>query len=920
MFQLCLGCMNPIGTEKTCRYCGYVQGTPAKEPYHIRPGSMIGKYMIGRVLGYGGFGVTYIAYDTQFNIRVAIKEYLPSELATRMPGDAHVTVYSGEKTVMFQAGKDKFLQEARRLANFTSDEGIVRILDEFDSNGTSYIVMEYLDGETLRSRLEREKKLKPDEAIRIMLPVLDALTAVHAKGIIHRDIAPDNIFLTRDGKVKLLDFGAARYASANYSKSLSIILKQGYAPEEQYRSHGEQGPWSDVYACAATLYRMMTGTAPPDAIERCGHDTLKPLAKMGVHLDRSVETAIMNALNIYRNDRTQSAAEFRAQLTGTEKAVRKKNTHRQHDWGKWKTWQKIAFVGMCVLTVGLVGVGAYGIAVGGTPFYVLNNTDSTMTKVPDVVMLNDSEAQSRITGAELVAKITKGDYSDQVAEGLIVNQDTRPGISVQKGATVNMIMSLGPVKIKLEDVTGMKIDEAQDFLEDMGFVVEIVPESSNVPADYVISQSEAPGLYPKGTTVTLSVSQGMRSLDLSKTVIIGSYVGQQYDKVRRQLEENGIYVEKVTEYSDKAEGIILAQSIDADTKVQTGTTITLTVSAGEQTVELRSYTAWNYREAYRDLAALGFTQIEMNYVQNTLYEKDLVVGQNIEAGTVVKPANTKIVLSVSNGGDANAGAPEVEVYSAFQNNQGQQYNQQQQNGQLPASNSGSNPHVVQGRSSVGNHVGEKYEDVAQSLQSMGFKVQYREVEDSYSPYHTILSQSPVNESYIDPKTVTVVFTISKSTQDYIVEDVDNYICQNQDTIIGWRFPLSEMTDNWMNFYKATYILELDPHSDTENKPGDPGYGSFGGGFAWHTESGYDQHEYAFEYNQDIDEYHQYGEGDSYYDDRYYGTLEYLGGNQYELTLDYSIFTQSPDDEWLAIYLWHWWGIKFKVCSATFYFK
>ena len=655
MYQLCLGCMNPIGTEKTCRYCGYVQGTPPKEAFHIPPGCLLGKYLIGRVLGSGGFGITYIAFDTQFKIRVAIKEYLPPELATRMPGDTQVTVYSGEKTVMFQAGKEKFLEEARRLANFTSETGIVKILDEFDSNGTSYIVMEYLDGETLRSRLEREKKMKPGEAISIIEPVLDALTVVHAKGIIHRDISPDNIFLTRDGKVKLLDFGAARYASANYSKSLSVILKPGYAPEEQYRSHGEQGPWSDVYACAATLYRMMTGTAPPDAMERCGEDTLKPLSKMGVHLDKNVETAIMNALNIYKDDRTQTAAAFRTELTGSEKIDRKKNTHKKHDWGKWKTWQKAAFVCMCVLTVGLIGVGAYGIAVGGTPFYVLNNTDSTMTKVPDVVMLNDSEAQSRITGAELVAKITNGDYSDVVEAGLIVNQGPEAGRTLPKGETVNMVMSMGPEKVMLEDVTGKKFDEAREILEKAGFVVEIQRENSNVEADYVIEQSYDPGMYKKGMTVTLMVSKGSRGVDFTQSVIIGSYVGSKYDKVREQLTENDIYVEKVTEYSSKPEGTILAQSIEPDTKVKKGTTITLTVSAGEQTVEMRNYTAWNYREAYTDLAAQGFTQIEMNYVQNTLYQKDLVCGQNIEAGTVVKPANTKIVLSVSNGGDSGAG-------------------------------------------------------------------------------------------------------------------------------------------------------------------------------------------------------------------------------------------------------------------------
>ena len=211
---------------------------------------------------------------------VAIKEYLPGEYSTRMPGQTAITVYSGERTKQFQEGKQKFSDEAKRLAKVESIESVVKIIDTLEVNETAYIVMEYLEGETLGSRLKRENVLPVFEAIEIISPILDTLDKVHKENILYRDISPDNIFLCNDGRIKLLDFGAARYAATGYSKSLSVLLKPGYSPEEQYRSRGKQGAWSDVYATAATLYRMVTGTVPEDALERTIKYTVKDPHKL----------------------------------------------------------------------------------------------------------------------------------------------------------------------------------------------------------------------------------------------------------------------------------------------------------------------------------------------------------------------------------------------------------------------------------------------------------------------------------------------------------------------------------------------------------------------------------------------------------------------------------------------------------------
>ena len=270
MSKRCLGCMELFGDEfSICPHCGYVVDTPVENPVHIEPGTLLNdRYIIGKVLGYGGFGVTYIGWDGRLEQKVAIKEYFPSEFSTRMPGQSQVTVFNGEKNEQFYDGLKKFVEEAKHLAKFQNEDGIVKIFDSFIENDTAYIIMEYLEGETLKEYLKREKNIPEDEAVEMLMPVMKSLQVVHEVGLIHRDIAPDNIFLTTSGEVKLIDFGASRYATTSHSRSLTVIIKPGFSPEEQYRSRGDQGPHTDVYAIAATLYKMITGKNPPDAMER----------------------------------------------------------------------------------------------------------------------------------------------------------------------------------------------------------------------------------------------------------------------------------------------------------------------------------------------------------------------------------------------------------------------------------------------------------------------------------------------------------------------------------------------------------------------------------------------------------------------------------------------------------------------------
>lgn len=272
--SLCMGCMTEKGDNETCPYCGYVSPKNPENTAFLPEGTTIqNRYTLGAPLGQGGFGITYIAYDNKLRTRVAIKEYYPGDIAQRIPGDVGVAPYARSEED-YEHGKKRFIEEAITLARFSDFPGIVSVRDCFEDNNTAYMVMQYLDGIDLKEYLKRKGgKLSPEEAVSILTPVMDALREIHRTGVIHRDISPDNIFITTEGQVKLIDFGSARQAMGG-NRSLSIQLKPGYAPEEQYRTHGEQGPWTDVYALAATLYRIVTGVIPPESLERLANDAL----------------------------------------------------------------------------------------------------------------------------------------------------------------------------------------------------------------------------------------------------------------------------------------------------------------------------------------------------------------------------------------------------------------------------------------------------------------------------------------------------------------------------------------------------------------------------------------------------------------------------------------------------------------------
>ena len=230
-------------------------------------GRVLSDYRIEGILGQGGFGITYLAIDTNLGRKVAVKEYYPREFAVR---DGTLTIRAtgnAEDRETFKWGLTRFLEEARILARF-EHPNIVAVRRFFEANGTAYLVMDYCDGEPLDEVIKRNGPLSKEQLERILLPLLDGLEEIHGTNFLHRDIKPANIFIRRDGSPVLLDFGAARQETGNHSRSVTSLATAGYAAVEQYSTRGKQGPWTDIYGLGATLYRAVTGEKPQESTDR----------------------------------------------------------------------------------------------------------------------------------------------------------------------------------------------------------------------------------------------------------------------------------------------------------------------------------------------------------------------------------------------------------------------------------------------------------------------------------------------------------------------------------------------------------------------------------------------------------------------------------------------------------------------------
>lgn len=286
----------------------------------LKPGVILKeRYKIEEVIGAGGFGITYRAWDPLLQSYVAIKEYYPSGIATRSADSSKVCVPVGQEQREYHRGRIRFLKEAQDVARFQSEPNIVSIYDYLEENDTAYMVMEYLHGCTLKQYIrEHGGRLDTDHILHICLSVLDALAVVHKAGMIHRDISPENIFICEDLTVKLIDFGAAKQVYLDGEQTMSVVLKPGYAPPKQYAKKDKQGPWTDIYALGATLYFAATGEKPEESFGRVLEDTIKPVCEVNPEIPRAMSQVIMRAMSVKIEDRYQTVEAMREALLAGE--------------------------------------------------------------------------------------------------------------------------------------------------------------------------------------------------------------------------------------------------------------------------------------------------------------------------------------------------------------------------------------------------------------------------------------------------------------------------------------------------------------------------------------------------------------------------------------------------------------------------
>ena len=307
----CAFCSEKLSGE-VCDCCGKSITDYHTAPHWLLPGTVLaGKYEVGAVLGEGGFGITYIGRDTNLDMKVAIKEYFPSGVVNRNnTSSMEISALVGDTQSNFEKGKQGFLSEARTHAKFSNEQSIVSVRDFFEENNTAYIVMEYLEGIDLKDFIAQNGKMSFGLAISMLSPIMSSLSKIHNQGLIHRDISPANIMILNNRTVKLLDFGSARNVSGADEKSLSVLLKPGFAPEEQYRSKGNQGSWTDVYALSATLYKMVTGVTPDDAMNRLFSDEVVSPSELNEQITPEQSAVILKGMSIYQKDRYQTVEEL----------------------------------------------------------------------------------------------------------------------------------------------------------------------------------------------------------------------------------------------------------------------------------------------------------------------------------------------------------------------------------------------------------------------------------------------------------------------------------------------------------------------------------------------------------------------------------------------------------------------------------
>lgn len=496
MDELCMNCMNEIGDVKQCPYCGYHTDSPQMAPY-LPTKSVIGtRYMVGKLLDYNGDGATYMGFDKERKIPVTIREFLPDAISTRKVGDTFLSPLAG-CDVLFLEAKDEFLDLWRKIARMRGLSAIQPVLDIIEYNNTAYTISEFVENVSLREYLLRSQTgYIPWEKARVLfMPVLSTLGTMHSSGVVHGGISPSTLIVCKDGKLRLTGFSISRVRSAR--GEIPSQLFPGYAAIEQYGGKESQGPWTDIYAFAAVLYRTLIGSTPLEATSRITNDKLMVPAKFAEQIPAYVINALINALQIIPDDRTRTVEQLRAELSASPVAAsaqeaqelrrepRKEPVAPRREPVKKDNSvdaKKIALIAfLACLGAGIIILGAYFL-VTQKPFSKEQNTQSVsaeMVQVPNFVGSSYSRIESESIFKERFNIIVAEAFSSDVEAGYIISQDVAKGSQVEKGSTINIVVSKGIEYITLPDLKGLQYDDVEARLKELGFTCKKVEKKND---------------------------------------------------------------------------------------------------------------------------------------------------------------------------------------------------------------------------------------------------------------------------------------------------------------------------------------------------------------------------------------------------------------------------------------------------------
>ena len=459
-----------------------------------------GRYEIEKILGKGGFGITYLAKVQGDTVRYAVKEYYPAGIVKRQQRPEGTWLYPLDESSddEFQRGKRRFLKEAKTLKEFASLEGIVTVIDYFEEGNTAYLVMEYIDGITLKDYVQSNGTFLFSELFHLLRPLMQSLMVIHAKGYVHRDISPDNIIVGMDNQLHLIDFGAAKETNVNENHTMTVILKSGYAPPEQYLKDGKQGAWTDVYGLCATMYMALSGKAPQESIARFSEDKVCSLYDTGIRIEEWQSKAIARGMSIKSADRYRDMESLYQAFITPETIEKDVTVHIREEVPETvkneidrqrKRPSRTPLIAGMVMVLGIVILA--GAAMKGRWF-----KDGTTTAGNTNVQSIEDNTQDVIGGA-----LADNTLSDSTAEEM----------------TTQQIAQL----LTMPDVTGKKQKKAKEIITALDSSIEIKIKksySSEVAKGKVISQSVlADTMFNEGTlqTLTLTVSKGTKPVTTS---------------------------------------------------------------------------------------------------------------------------------------------------------------------------------------------------------------------------------------------------------------------------------------------------------------------------------------------------------------------------------------------------------------------